>query len=325
MRHSRNKLFLVVVCATGCLVSASAAGPAPAGPPPVARARWLMGTLCEIRAFGPPAATGAALDAALDRIEQLERALTTWTPEGELARLNAACAAGDGAERPLPVSADLGRALALARDWAARTGGAFDPTIGALADAWGLRSGGRTPPADEIVAARARTGWERFGVSADGRAVRCAPGTRFDLGGLGKGFALDEAAALLRARGVGRALLDFGGQLLTLGPPPGAAAWPVPIDGTAEVHGLRDASLATSGTGERGRHILDPRTGRPVPRTGNVRVVAPTATAADALSTAAFVAGPAARARLGGPGIDIVFFDPQSPRSAHTHWKGTHR
>ena len=127
-----------------------------------------------------------------------------------------------------------------------------------------------------------------------------------DLGGIGKGIALDAAARVLRNRGVRRALLDFGGQVLAIGRPEGAPGWEVgiadPEDRGRAVAVLRIAghSVATSANGERSvptphgtvGHLLDPAEQRPARFAGSVTVAAPDATSADALSTALFVKGP---------------------------------
>jgi thiamine biosynthesis lipoprotein len=289
------------------------------------RARWLMGAPCEIRAFGTERQVGPVLDRALDRIEQLEQALTTWRPDGELAQLNARCAAPGAAAAPHAVSLDLARALALARRFAERTDGAFDPSVEPLLVAWGVKSGGRVPAPEELRAARARTGWTRFEVSLAPPSVDCnAARSAFDLGAIGKGIALDEAAAVLRAAGVTRALLNFGGQVLALEPPPGRDGWIVDVAGPADraravrTRSLARASLAVSGNSERaievaGRrrgHVIDPRTGEPVDRDAELVVVAPTAAAADALSTALFVLGPGpeaeAAARAAGATFEFI-------------------
>jgi thiamine biosynthesis lipoprotein len=281
---------------------------------PVRRARWLMGAPCEVRAFGPPERVGPVLDRALDRIAQLEQVMTTWRPDGELSRLNARCAGSLARAVPVPVSPELAQALALARGFAARTDGAFDPSVGPLLDAWGVKSGGREPSSAELRDALSRTGWAHFEGATDPPAVLCRRGAMsFDLGAIGKGIALDEAAAVLRAAGVTRALFNFGGQVLALDAPPGTDGWIVDVaDPSDRSRGARTltlarASLSVTGNAERaieagGRrrgHVIDPRTGEPVDRDAALAVIAPTATAADALSTALFVLGP-------GPAAEAV-------------------
>jgi len=298
---------------------------------PLVRARWLMGAPCEVRAFGPSDQIGLQLDRALERIAQLEQVMTTWRPDGELAQLNARCAASPRRAQPVPVSHQLAQVLALARGFAARTGGAFDPSVGPLLDAWGVKSGGREPSRDELHDALSRTGWVHFEVTIDPPAVTCRrDGMAFDLGAIGKGIALDEAAALLRAAGVTRALFNFGGQVLALDAPPGTAGWLVDVaDPSDRARGARTltlvrASLSVTGNAERaieagGRrrgHVIDPRTGDPVDRNAALAVIAPTATAADALSTALFVLGPGpdaeAVARAGAASFEFMEMDKET-------------
>jgi len=138
-------------------------------------------------------------------------------------------------------------------------------------------------------------------------------GMEIDLGGIGKGYAVDRVVELLRNGGVHAALVDAGSStLFAMGAPPGAAGWkvlvPKPGDRAHTISTLllHDESLSTSGSYEKffrleGRtycHIMDPRTGRPVQQMLQTSVIAPTATITDALSTTLFVLGPAAGERL---------------------------
>jgi thiamine biosynthesis lipoprotein len=157
--------------------------------------------------------------------------------------------------------------------------------------------------------AGARIGWRRVRLDPAGRTARFdARGVGVDFGGIGKGIALDAAAVRLREHGVTAALLDFGGQVLALGSPPGEPAWRIAVADPdergrpAETLWIRDASAATSGNSERGAgprggHILDPARRGAASFNGSVTVVQPEATAADALSTALFVMGPDAGGR----------------------------
>jgi len=291
--------------------------------PAVERARYLMGTRCEARAFGEPVSTAAALDAALDRIADLEQVLTTYRDDGELARLNAEFERNRPGE-PVPISVDLRDALVAALDWARRTQGRFDPTIGAASRAWGLDGTGRVPSSAELDRALRRVSWRLVELDSVPPAARClSRGVFLDVGGFGKGYALDAAAAVLRSRGVTNALINFGGQVLAIGAPPGEPGWIVdvadPADRDRAVVALRvrDASVATSGNAERYfvdkgtryGHLLDPRTGRPVPLRGSVTILAAQAAAADALSTALAVAGPAEAPSLLPRGTEFLYLE----------------
>ena len=158
-------------------------------------------------------------------------------------------------------------------------------------------------PADaDIDNARQLTGPALIDLSP-GLARLARPGCKLDFGAIGKGYALDRAGALLEKRGLVRALLNFGGQLLALDAPPGEAGWRVEVrdpakpEATLATVRLSRASISTTADYERGlvigerrmSHIVDPRTGRPVEGMLGVTVVCPTATEADALSTALFV------------------------------------
>jgi thiamine biosynthesis lipoprotein len=262
-----------------------------------------MGTVCRIAAFGPPSpATAAALEAALDAIADAESLLSTWLQDTELARLNARAHRG-----PVAVSGELGAFLERVLAVADSTAGAFDPTVGGLVDVWDQRGAGRIPSETELRQAQESVGFRHVRVdSGAGTVAYAVPGLWLDSGASGKGYALERAADVLRRRGVRSALLDFGGQLLAVGAPPGDDAWTVAVAdpedrrGPALILRLRDVSVATSSQWERGRqvegrwigHILDPRSGRPVDWQGSTTVVAPDALQADALATGLFVLGP---------------------------------
>lgn len=253
-----------------------------------------MGTTLRLEIEAPHAEAVRASEEALAAIEAWEPVLSTWRPEAELASANRApvgvCA---------PISPRLAEALGEAGEWVERTGGAFDPAVGALVDAWDLRGAGRRPDAAGLEAARAATGWHRFELGPGPCLRRLAPGAWLDSGGFGKGLALRAALAALRARGLD-ALVDFGGQVVVAGARR-AIVVAHPADRqrpAATIAGVR-GSAATSSQSERRvvvdgtaiGHLLDPRTGHPVPAWGSVTAVADDPFAADVLSTALFVLG----------------------------------
>jgi thiamine biosynthesis lipoprotein len=204
----------------------------------------------------------------------------------------------------LPV--ELYRLLRDCQRWSRETGGAFDPGIGALVDVWDLRRAGRIPSAAELSAARSRSGIGRFSFADRSRSVtRSRAGAWIDTGAFGKGAAMGSARSALRRHGIESAFLNFGGQVLALGADRGAD-WIVPVADPARRAEpvmrlrLRGRSASTSAQSERwveveGRklgHILDPRSGEPVPPWGSVTVVAEDPTLADVYSTALLVLGP---------------------------------
>jgi thiamine biosynthesis lipoprotein len=288
---------------------AAAVDPAGAAPVPAAlveRRVVAMGTSLHLAIEASSRTVGlAASERAVRAIAAAEARLSTWNADSELARQ-----ARLGVRAGSP-SGELRRDLAAALACAAASDGAFDPTVGPLVAAWDLRGGGRVPSPIELERALAEVGWRQLGVTREG-VSGLRPGL-IEEGGFGKGAGLDDAAAALRAAGVTRALLDFGGQLMALEAPDGpgftvAIAEPGPGRRPLfELGGLR-TSLATSSNAERGQattdetaakgepteprigHLLDPATGRPVPDPGrSVTVEAASALDADCLATALFV------------------------------------
>jgi thiamine biosynthesis lipoprotein len=195
--------------------------------------------------------------------------------------------------------------------------GRFDITSGVLRRAWTFDGGANVPDPDKVESLLARVGWQRVDWQ---RPTLCMePGMEIDFGGIGKEYAVDRAAELVRAE-VESCLINFGGDLLALGPPPagdeGSPGWTVGIESltggsAAKRISLTEGALATSGDarrfvlrgGHRYGHILDARTGWPVdnaPR--SVTVLASTCTQAGMLATFAMLMGTEAESFLEAQG-----------------------
>lgn len=249
--------------------------------------------------------------AALDLIDELEDQMTVYRDHSEVSRLNATAA-----DAPVEVEARLFDLFERCAGWTHETEGAFDIATGAITKAWGFYTReGRVPTPPERIAAMRRTGFRHVVLNPDARTVKFrVPGLELNLGAVGKGYALDRAAELLRESGVGSALLHGGGSsVYAIGHPPGdPRGWPVrlrhPTD-TAAALGtvyLRNQGLGTSAAtfqffaykGQKLGHLLDPRLGWPAGGTHSASVVASTAAEADAMSTAAFVLGATGTERL---------------------------
>jgi thiamine biosynthesis lipoprotein len=270
----------------------------------------VMGTVLAVTVVADDAATARRLaDAAVAEAHRWDDLLTTWRPEGELARLNAR--AGQG---PVRVRPQLAAAVRRMQAAATATGGAFDPLVGSLVEVWRRA----TPPAaaTEAAISAAHRGAT---VRVEGDVVTLPAGVALDAGGIGKGMALDAMAALLRSGGARAAFLDFGGSSqLALGTPPEEPrGWRVVLAGLREgqVLGLvwlRDASLSTSrasGPGAEAGPIVDPGSGRPVAAARLATVLAPDATSADAWSTALIVLGRDGVARAEAAGLKALVDD----------------
>ena len=264
----------------------------------VERTVHLMGTWATLVVEAADRSAGLqALERMVGVIEHTEASLSTWRDDSVLSALN---------RHPVHEPLGLPPALCglwprLAR-WHRLTGGAFDPAVGRLVAAWGLRAGGAVPAPDALRAALAATGFARFRFDAETcRVTRTADAT-LDAGAFGKGEALRR---LMTVSGDAHAwMVDFGGQIAVDGQPT-AEGWPVAVAHPARRHRpalelvLTAGSLATTGASERtwvvdGRrvaHILDPRQGQPIHRPESVTVWHEDPLAADVLSTALYVMG----------------------------------
>ncbi len=256
-----------------------------------------------------PARLRAAGEEALGEIERVEAQLSAYRPDSDLSYVNARAADG-----PVRVEPRFFRFLRRAALLSEQTEGAFDPTVGPLLTLWGFTGAEPAPPDEaDVCRARALVGMRANVVlDDDALTVRFSrPGVRLDPGAIGKGYALERAAELLREAGVRNALIHGGtSTVCALGAPPGGAAWKVAVQHPtrrdarlAEIL-LRDRSLSVSAVhgksfwaaGRRFGHVLDPRTGRPVQRSVLAAVIADSPTDTDALSTGLLVLGEAGRA-----------------------------
>jgi thiamine biosynthesis lipoprotein len=267
-----------------------------------------MDTLVSIEVAGR-APAGPAVERALRWFERVEGICSRFDSESELRRLCARVG------EPVPVSPLLFEALRFALALAARTRGAFDPTVGAALVARGFDrhyvTGERVPaaaPGPNRGAAPGEATYRDVRLDAVRRTITLRRPLVLDLGAVAKGLATDLAARELGA--FDGACVDAGGDLLVLGRSPRAAAWRVGVRHPRAAHVLActldvvAGAVCTSGDYERRtpggaeHHLLDPRTGRAAGALASATVLAPTAMAADGLATAAFVLGPERGLRL---------------------------
>jgi thiamine biosynthesis lipoprotein len=244
-----------------------------------------------------------AAAAALAELRRVERRLSLFDDTSDLAELNR-----QAGRRRIRVGGDMVFVLAAALRFDRATAGAFNPAVEPLMRAWGFRAPRSSQPSRaELDEARAAVRAARVVVNGD-RVSLPGSDTRLDLGGIGVGYGLDRAMAVLRQAGIQSAFLDVSGDCLALGTPPGEEdGWPVAIAGPhagGQLVGstrLRNAALATSantmsvvryGRAIRG-HVMNPETGWPADALAQVTVVARTGIEADALSTGMLVSGKA--------------------------------
>ncbi len=239
---------------------------------------------------------------ALAEIEKLEDQLSLYRPSSEIAHVNARAAAG-----PVRVTPSLFALLIEARRLHDLTDGAFDITIAPLVRCWGFMGGqGRMPRQEDVEIAQRLVGMRQIELNEQELTVRFArEGVMIDLGAIGKVYAIERAAEVLRENGVTSALLHGGtSTVYAIGHPPDAKHWDIaldqpPISTIPPVIQLRDEALSVSAISGRSfqmngklyGHVLDPRTGYPANATLLAVVLSPSATETDALSTALLISG----------------------------------
>ena len=297
----------------------------------VAVARNAMATRFEIILYGEnPVSLRAAGEEALDEIERLEQQLSLYRPSSEISRINAGAASG-----PVRIEPGLFRLLQHAQRLHRESGGTFDITIGPLIRCWGFMGGtGRLPDPAELALTRTKVGMHLVSLNEADFTVRFnQPGVMLDLGSIGKGYALERAAAIIADAGVTSAMLQGGtSTACAIGSPPDADAWKIAIERPAPqkiliaslehsaiadvgrtadfvaVIPLKDQSLSVSAVWGKsfeadGRiygHVIDPRSGEPVNGALLAAVVLASATETDAFSTALLTLGTSGLDRITG-------------------------
>lgn len=308
------RLSLLLLLAVGCQAKPPAK---PLERHEFVQAKW--GTGFKIILYAPDAATAKqAAEAAFARVDELTDALSDYDPNSELSRL---CRLTDDGPmtQPVPVSHDLFHVLERSQQAARESNGAFDVTVGPLVRLWRRSRDMGTLPTDERLAkTRPSVGYQH--VQLQHQVVRHtggrpeivwlvqlkAPRMRLDFGGIATGYATDEMLAVMRERGINRALVDAGGDLAAGDPPPGADGWRVAVQGfpdptkTVGYVKIRNRAISTSGDtyryveidGVRYSHIVDPRTGLGLTRRIGATVIADDGMTADWLDTALPVMDP---------------------------------
>lgn len=259
-----------------------------------------MGVQVTITVYAPDQATAERACAdAFERIAEIEQIASDYRSDSELMRL---CARAGGP--PIRVSKELFTLLQRAQQLAQRTRGAFDVTVGPYAQLWRrARRTGQFPAVSELQEASTRVGYEKVVLDERERTVQLlAPGMRLDLGGIAKGYALDEALQVLQQRGVHHALLEAGGDIVAGLAPPGTAGWRIRVENAAPerqwVYLARGAISSSGDTeqyveydGKRYSHIVDPRTGWGLTTRVAATVIARDGITSDSLATALCVLG----------------------------------
>jgi len=257
-----------------------------------------MGTMFDIVAYHPSRAIAErAIATALDEIVRLDQVMSNFKADSALSTLNREARRGF-----VKVEPSLYDVIEESIAFSSRSAGTFDVTIAPLLHAWkDAHARGRRPSAAEIAEARRCVGYRMIETAAPDRIRFASDCVEIDLGGIGKGYAVDRAMEVIASAGIEHAMINAGGSsIASIGAPPGRDGWPVRLGASVRDSStllLRNSSISTSTQNlmpfsfEAGRfgEILDPRTGAPTPGATSVSVVALGATAADALSTTLLV------------------------------------
>lgn len=270
----------------------------------------VMGTACRLIAVAPTAALArrgvVEAEAALRRVEAL---MSNWRPDSDTSRLNAAPVG-----QSIELAAETATVIQAAEVVRRASDGAFDVACLPLLERWRQAAEDGLPPPPEELARLTRAAGEpfRFELLANPpRATRLTPLARLDLGGIAKGYGLDQALAALRREGCRGGLVEVGGDVRCFGVRADGALWRLGVqdpwsEGALGALAVTDRAVCTSGTyrrwvtiaDRRYGHVIDPRTGQPVANVPSVTVVAPDGLFADAWATALMVLGPAGLTRL---------------------------
>jgi len=295
--------------------------------PHAAEAAWMerteaiMGTRVYVQLWAEDQLKGnAAIDAVMADMRRIDALMSHYKPDSQLSQINA-----HANSEPVQVDKELFDLLKLSTHYSQITEGAFDITYASVGYLYDYRHRIR-PTEEQITKALPGVNWRNMLLDEVHHTVRFEhPGMRIDLGGIGKGYAVDHGVAILKARGIQHAVVSAGGDSRILGDHMGRP-WLVAIrhpDDPKKVVTripLSDSAMSTSGdyeryfdeNGVRYHHIIDPRTGHSASKVRSATILAPTATQTDGMSKTAFVLGPEKALEIINrmPEYDAVFVCP---------------
>ena len=304
----------------------------------VTETRLVLGTIVEITVQGKDRGfLTDAVSAAFLRISEIEKIADRYSEESEISKLNSLAMLGELKE--IPVSRETLEMLNLAKGVSESSGGSFDITVAPLVDLWDFKEGGQNrgiPEKGEIRERLKLVDYRNVVIKKNDNLISSnLAGIKFDLGGIAKGYAMDEAALVLRGLGVESGVVNAGGDMAIIGNKAGGKPWVIGVQDPRDANkliallSLEDVSVVTSGdyeryfihNGVRYHHIIDPRNGSPSNESISVTVIAKNTVKnteknkaknkgnntalADALATAIFVLGPEKGLEL-AEGLDSV-------------------
>jgi len=277
-------------------------GTASCAPKPLTKleeTRDMMDTFVTITVYSDEKTGEEAIGAAFARMEEIERIASIFDEQAEAFQLNR-----DG--HLDAASDDLWQLITMSLDYNQVTDGSFDITVQPLLDLW---AGGLWKESAEVQQSRIDETMEFVGsdkIGIEGNKIYfTVEGMKITLGGIAKGYAVDEALEVLSSMGIKHALVNAGGDMATLGPKPNQEPWNIALanpDDTSQClanFNVSDKAVCTSGNYERyfnpektAAHIINPKTGYTANECISVTIIAKNCTQADALATGVFVMGP---------------------------------
>jgi FAD:protein FMN transferase len=294
---------------------------------PQARAEWhhrtdaIMGTRIYVELWDEDAAHGeAAIDAVMAEMTRIDNLMSHYKPESQLSQINARAV-----QEPVQVDPELFDLIKLSTHYSQITEGAFDITYASVGHLYDFPHHVH-PTEEQIKAALPAVNWRNMLLDSEHHTVRFEhAGMRIDLGGIGKGYAVDRGIAILQARGIRHAVVTAGGDSRIIGDRMGRP-WLVGIRNPDDKNKvvtripLVDSAMSTSGdyerffdeNGVRYHHIIDPRTGHSASKVRSATILGPTATQTDGMSKTAFVLGPEKALEIINrmPEYDAIFVTP---------------
>jgi len=320
-------LAIALAAALAVEVAAAPASAEPAAAPvpqKLVHTDSAMGTVVQLTIWSDDEEAAArAAQAVFAEFRRLDEMMTTWTPDSEVSRINAAAGG-----KAVVVSDETFAVIARAMEISRLSDGLFDITVGAFGGLWKFDEDmtGELPDPADVKARLKQIGWKDVVLDKKKKSVRLRrKGMKITLGGIAKGYAVDRGAKVLVDAGFTDFIVQAGGDMYVAGKK-GTAPWVVgirdprgPRDQSFAVAPIEDHSFSTSGDYERGfvkdgvryHHILDPRTGQPARTTRSVTVMAKDAFTADAWSKVLFIMGAAQAMPLVEklPDFEAVFVD----------------
>jgi thiamine biosynthesis lipoprotein len=281
-----------------------------------------MGTLVTLTAVAPSKAMAqAVMTAGFHEVKRLEQLLSTWIPESEVSRVNAAAG-----QTPVQVSRETLELVTRSLEMARLTEGGFNIAIGPAVELWNISERQHIPSETELERLRPLVDWTSIQIDQKAHTIFLPRvGMRIDVGGIGKGYAADRTVEVMKQAGATGGVVALSGDIKAFGSLPEAPGFPVGIkhprqeDAVLAMIDLKDEAISTAGDyerffddhGIRYHHILDPATLYPARGCQSVTVIAEEGTVADGLDTGIFVLGPergmALVERL--PGVEAVIVD----------------